>query len=352
MQKKIIIVLIVFISLVFRLLGSTLNGQEVNYLTGRPYRQESEVTGPERERYIVLARSWASKLWTTNEAYKGYFKQDYRPAWIPLPGFWTNAFVKARTWVTRNATDRMDSQERIEVEFRFDLSIKRQWERCKFEFLDDKSGRLIAVRNYFYQDPNVPYTYGVWKPLRTDGVEARRKAAEYAAMFGVSNLWDNTKFDLCSSSFDGVWIINMQARANGYPAIFPVCIKMADLPGYPLGEWYNSTCLIPTNLPTKVMLTAEDGRKKGTEYLNKYFPLKDLIPNITFVTNRLEYRIPNYNYIRPADVSGFSDPQTIPIGKYHLVWVNTFMKPKREGYYPFIQIYLDAATGEMLGGDD
>ncbi|GEM_PF-3329948 len=323
----------------------------VSPITGKPYRKASVVTGPERERYLALARSWASKLWVTNETYVGHIMQDNRPIWDPLPGFWTNTFEKCqKILVTRNATGRNIWQERITVEFQFDLAKGEK--RCKFVFWDDGSERLIAVRNYFYQDPNVPYTYGVWKPLRTNGDEARKKAAEYAAMFGVSNLWDATKFDLCSSSFDGVWSLNMQARANGYPAIFPVCIKMADLPGYPLGEWYNSTYEIPTNLPEKVVLTAEEGKRKGSEYLEQYFPLREMIPNITFVTNRLEYRIPNYNYIRPADESGFADPETIPIGSYHLVWVNTFKKPDHPGYFSFIVIYVDAVTGEMLGGDD
>lgn len=71
----------------------------VSPITGKPYRKASVVTGPERERYLALARSWASKLWVTNETYVGHIMQNNRPTWDPLPGFGQTRLKNARkTW--------------------------------------------------------------------------------------------------------------------------------------------------------------------------------------------------------------------------------------------------------------
>ena len=187
MGNKELAVTVTVIATICCLFGELKNPNSgVSPITGKPYRKASVVTGPERERYLALARSWASKLWVTNETYVGHIMQDNRPTWDPLPGFWTNTFEKCqKILVTRNATGRNIWQERITVEFQFDLAKGEK--RCKFVFWDDGSERLIAVRNYFYQDPNVPYTYGVWKPLRTNGDEARKKAEDGSFTFEQKN---------------------------------------------------------------------------------------------------------------------------------------------------------------------
>ncbi len=78
--------------------------------------------------------------------------------------------------------------------------------------------------------------------------------------------------------------------------------------------------------------------------------MKELTPKLTFHSNRLEYISPNYNYIRPADDSGFSDYEP-KWDEVALVWNNAFQKPEGTGF-PWVSIYVDAATGEMLGGCD
>jgi hypothetical protein len=56
------------------------------------------------------------------------------------------------------------------------------------------------------------------------------------------------------------------------------------------------------------VLTPEQARVKGEGYLKKYFPLRDMVHELTYVTNSLEYVSPNYNYIRPAPGhDGFSN---------------------------------------------
>lgn len=239
--------------------------------------------------------------------------------------------------------------DRIESRFAFDIADQQK--SCYFEFLNDGTDTINNFRNELYRYPNVYYNTNNYKPIHTNEREARLKAAEYAAMFGVSNLWDSTKFECRTTGFFfGVWEFNFTPVVNGYPTLYAVGIRIADLPGYPVGKWFNCLYQIPTNLTTKVVLTAEEGKRKGVEYLNKYFPLKDITPRLTFHNNRLEYIHPNYNYIRPEDETGFSEYQP-KHDEVALVWANTFKKPDGEGF-PWVTIYVDAATGEMLGGSD
>ena len=78
---------------------------------------------------------------------------------------------------------------------------------------------------------------------------------------------------------------------------------------------------------------------------------KEIVPKMTFMTNSVEYVTPNYNYIRPADGSGFSK-YVAPQGSLALVWKNYFKKPQGLSFNFPVIIYVDATTGEMLGGAD
>ena len=108
---------------------------------------------------------------------------------------------------------------------------------------------------------------------------------------------------------------------------------------------------IPKDPPTSVVLTAKQAREKAEEYLKKYYPFKELVPKMTFNTNRVEYVTPNYNYIRPADDSGFSN-YVAGKDELALVWSNYFDKPRGLAHSIPVVIYVDASTGEMLGGAD
>jgi hypothetical protein len=68
--------------------------------------------------------------------------------------------------------------------------------------------------------------------------------------------------------------------------------------------------------------------------------------------SRLEYVIPNYNYIRPADgMGGLSDyvPKRDDIA---LAWICQIGTPQGSKHKIALSVYVDAATGEMLGGSD
>ena len=117
-------------------------------------------------------------------------------------------------------------------------------------------------------------------------------------------------------------------------------------------DWHNLMLDMPENLPTKAVLTAEQARKKAEGYLKQYFPSKSVIPNLTFATNRLEYGAANYNYIRPADKSGYSN-YVANKDETTLMWKNYFDRPVSAFSNPFpVIIYVDAVIGEMLGGSD
>jgi len=221
---------------------------------------------------------------------------------------------------------------------------------CAIHFFDRRSDKIIYTCNNLYLSPNVPRGENR-KPVHTTERQAREKAAEYARVLGVPGLWDGDRHLVRSFGFfDGVWEFALTPNINGYPSLYAIGVHVADLPELPLCWWMNDTDQIPASLPTNVVLTAGQARAKGEEYLKKYFPLKELVPNLTFSTNYLEYVSPNYNYIRPADDTGFSDYKPAK-DEVALAWNNTFQKPEGTGF-PWVTIYVDAATGEMLGGAD
>jgi len=228
---------------------------------------EPQVSQEKREYYEKLARDWMKRLWVTNECFvaKNPFKR-YKPAWTRHHGVWTNEFIKNRVYTSRKPTSEAMPWNRIELRFCFDITNKTR--ECRFEFLDDGHDEVLFTHNEVYTYSDVLYSVPDYKPIHTNEQQARLKAAEYAAMFGVSDLWDKTKFELRSFGFFyGVWAFDFTPFANGYPTLYGVGIRIADLTGYPLGKWFNGLYQIPTNLPTKVALTSEEGKKKGIEYL-------------------------------------------------------------------------------------
>jgi len=308
------------------------------------------LTQRQKTHYEKLARDWVRCLWLTNDCFvaKDPFK-GYKPEWTYHSGVWTNEFFLGTVDVSYGSFSETRPWRGIEVRFYFEIANRHL--RCNFEFWGDGSDNVLMVRNDAYNYSNVFYSVPDHKPIHTNEREARLKAAEYAAMFGVNNLWDETEFEPRAFGFCyGVWEFSLTSYVNGYPTLFPISIHIADLPGYPLGLFYSGMYQIPPNLPTKVVLNAEEAKKNAIAYLKEYFPLKHLIPKLTFHSNRLEYMSPNYNYIRPADDTGFSD-YTPKYGDDTLIWNNTFKKPEGTGF-PWVSIYVDAATGDMLGGCD
>jgi hypothetical protein len=264
-----------------------------------------------------------------------------------MPKLWTNDYTTVKAMVFPDSSNEQQPwRQEVGVRFSDGNNV------CKFRFFNRKSDKVIYISNLLYDD--VPFGPGLNpKPINTTEVGARARAAEIAEMFGVSNLWDNSKFEMRAFGFvRGKWEFQLSAVINGYPSLYPLVIILTDTPGLNLCTWHNLLDDIPSNPPTNVVLTATQARGKAESYLKQYFPMKNIVPKMTFMTNNLEYVTPNYNYIRPADETGFSE-YIPPKDSISLAWRNYFKRPTGLSFSSFpVIIDVDAATGEMLGGSD
>ncbi len=203
--------------------------------------------------------------------------------------------------------------------------------------------------------------------MEYDDVE--RKIAGYAALFGVSNLWDKTRFESSGEIRPslGCWAFDAWVTTNGYRAPFHLSIAVADLPDLPLVLWSYDPYIFPSHFPTNVALTSEQAGAKALEYVENYckrffgdialyhsgtiFNKKDKV-KVGILGNRLEYVIPNYNYIRPAEGMGGLSNYIPKRDDIALAWVCQIGAPQDSEHKIPMSIYVDAATGEMLGGSD
>jgi hypothetical protein len=312
------------------LLGCALaSGKQKKYLPPEP------LTDVAKLKYEQLARGWIAKLWTN----------DYSQ-------------VKARVFPYRMWEDRPWFED-VRVELSFPLEGRKNSQSISIEFLGRTSEAVRYIDNSSYkkyvptrEEYKAP-TPQDSQPKFTTDERARKKAEEYAHLFGVTNLWDVSKFELRQFAFSqDTWRYNLTAVINGYPSLYGVTIAIADTLRMDLQHWSNISLDIPQIIPTNVVLTAEQARTKAETYLKQYFPMKEIVPKMTFMTNSLEYMTPNYNYIRPADETGFSK-YIPPKDSIALVWKNYFKRPSGLSFSSFpVIIDVDAATGEMLGGSD
>ncbi len=275
---------------------------------------------------------------------------------------WTNDCSQSKAGFRTRKVDTRPWMTSVEVSFRVDGKL------CTFQFADRETNRIVLVNNHLYRRI-ISYDGEKYRPpVHTTQARARARVSEFAALFGVSNLWDKTAFSAQSERFDSeeeTWRFDFLTIRNGYPFPDGICVAIADLPGAPLALWNNAQDDIPPDqLPTNVVLTAEQARVKALEYMAKYFPYKEAalykgqtlekgdVPEMKCYTNRLEYVIPNYNYIRPAPGKGGLSDYVAKKCEIALAWVNYLGTPKNSKYNIGATIYVDAATGEMLGGCD
>ncbi len=301
----------------------------------RSWKTES-LTAAEKACLEHAARMWIGKLWTNDysrcQARFDARRYNYSP------------------WTTH-----------VDIEFRLNGKL------CKCQFRDKNPDKLALVRNDLYAQTICHASEKTHEPVYTTEEQARARAAEYATLFGVSNLWDTSKFIPFNTVFnpsDDCWEYGLWPIRNGFLCPYGIHVSIADLPGAPLYMWHNVMSTIPPELPTNVVLTAEQARVKALEYMAKYFPYKEAalykgqtlekgdVPEMKCYTNRLEYVIPNYNYIRPAPGKGGLSDYVAKKFEIALAWVNYLGTPKNSKYNIGATIYVDAATGEMLGGTD
>lgn len=300
-------------------------------------RKLAPLSEDEKALFDGAAKTWFKRLWTNDCSQS-------------KAGFRTRK-IDTRPWMTR-----------VEVSFRVNGKL------CDFHFADRDTNRIVLVSNNLYQRI-VSYDGEKWHPpVHTTKEQARARVSEFAALFGVSNLWDKADFSVQSerfSSMEETWRFDFWTIRNGYPFPDGIYVAIADLPGAPLALWQNAQDDVPSEqLPTNVVLTAEQARVKALGYMKNYFPFhaaalykgqileKGDGLEIKCYTNMLEYIIPNYNYIRPAPGKGGLSDYVPKNREIALAWVNYLGTPEGSKYKIGAAIHVDAATGDMLGGSD
>ena len=309
--------------------------------------------------FLKKARWLGTRLWT-NTAFHVSKDLEYESPteWIDSEEFIQRFSVSE--WRADSLTNQ-DAYWRKQGIIIFSSPMTNMGEFCHFAFLRDSPQTVTWIQNKLYMYPNVPFRPDN-RPLHTTAQQVRQKALAYAALLGISNILDETRFvaNRPLSCENGEWRLYLQAVRNGFPTPCGVSMQMADLPGLPLGEWNNEVDKIPERLPTKLMIAAENAAKIAREYLDRYCAEQGMASNADFVTNSVQYVVSQMNFIKKNEC--------------RLAWVNTFQIPQHEkarlnnsipieicvcgapkswriADYLTITITLDAATGEFLKGD-
>ncbi|MDD2230820.1 MAG: hypothetical protein PHY48_15645 [Candidatus Cloacimonetes bacterium] len=259
-----------------------------------------------------------------------------------LPKLWTNDYSRFRSIYYHDDISGLDHSKYVRA------SIRNGGDVCKFTFLTEYPNKLISLYNTSYSKMSDKY---YCKPKYVTKEIAKNRAEEVSNLFGITNIWDESLYTVQYQEFDyGVWSFNLTAIINGYPSLYGVSVSIADTQETNIYRWSTTMHDIPSDLGTNVVLSAAEGCSKGTEYLRKYYPDKEAAVKATFITNKVEYITPNYHYIKENGLDEFYDGghTNRPV----LTWVNFFKNnigSKYDRHFPII-IYVDAETGEMLGG--
>lgn len=260
-----------------------------------------------------------------------------------LPQLWTNECTQLQASVYRKETVKeMPWADGIVV----NLNNENKKKRFTFNFQPGTSNVLSAAD---YEADSIRDRNNQSPPAHS-AEQAKERMREIARLFGVTNLLDPVCYQTIDVVFtEGTWKYSSRALINGYQTVyFSVDIHIMDSPGMPLCRWFNSVSRIPNNLPTNVLLTAEQAKSKGEHYLKKYFPSKERLSQIIFKGSRLEYVRPNSKWIDPKKDAACED--TRGPKDTRLAWVVYFNMPFERPIESSLPIYVDAETGEMLGG--
>ena len=186
----------------------------------------------------------------------------------------------------------------------------------------------------------------------TNRMDALRIATNYAARFGVTDLWDSQKWEWKLSDFSqGKWhFMAQRILSNATQRVysdFPVNISFYDDEDSTLCS-FGSTLFQIHNMPTNAVLTAAQGRANADALLARIG--KWPATGAEFITNRLELLHPNDVFVKPEgkDLDFNCRPER------RLIWCNYYrLQPEIPGWrkpsYPMV-VYIDAVTGEVCGG--
>ena len=317
------------------------------------------LSAEEQAPYIRLADAWARRLWTGMDYYvRGNPFDSRKPQWYPLQKYRPDLYTSGSVAAACEAPALPGSDFFDVVVYRSLITITGRRE-LRVHFLG-RSHKVSTISNALYRQHNVPYLPYVpgqpyHPPLHTSEEAVKAKMSEYAAMFGVHNLWDNAKFKQRKFQYEeGVWIYDGHFYTNGLATPYSVGLEVADLPGMPLGHFISTLDWCPTNLPSRAVLSTGQAVSKAEEYLKKYFPFKEIASRMVYDDNNwLMYVKPNYNYIHPSSDYGVGISGYVPKrDEVRLAYIVSFESTDKEDYPRAAFIYVDAVTGEMIGGAD
>jgi hypothetical protein len=185
--------------------------------------------------------------------------------------------------------------------------------------------RLVIKRNI--HDENVPNIHSESKiTIKIGGLDPRRWS------FGSCNY------------VDGGWEVWYKATVDGYVAPgFSVGLVLSDDDDMTLVRYHNSVHEWPKPRNTKASLSRKEAKELGEVYLKKHYRAQEL-GTLQFSTNRLEIITPNYAFTsRDQGDIGLTNAPT-------LAWVSVFERKDDTLTRTPVFIFVDAATGVMLGG--
>ena len=185
----------------------------------------------------------------------------------------------------------------------------------------------------------------------TNRMEALQIAARHAARFGVTDLLDPQKWEWKLRDFSqGEWSFGAErilSNATGRVCSdFIISIKFFDDADSTLSYFHSDMFQIRT-MPPNAVLTAAQGRANADAVLARSGQW--LGAGAEFITNRLEFIMPNEIFVKPGGGS-FLDYWREP----RLIWCNYYREPPEvPGWRSsnlLILVYIDAVTGEVCGG--
>lgn len=229
------------------------------------------------------------------------------------------------------------------------LKLYRDWEAIRSA---EKDGELIVRRleDARKENPTVEYPQLLDRLAKHPRREAEARARALANTVGGIDLKD---WKCMSWSFNrGQWQFSFHPFfGTRHLKIASVTVGLSDNDNLKLCEYHN-TMLEPLPAYDRVPGVIDQAKAQGLadKYLKQYYRRRDQ-PSLTFSTNTLEVVRPNYYFTDKYNENGnwlTNQPRwswTAQYGRNFSTNCFTFSKTP-------VWIYVDAETGEMLGGTE
>lgn len=229
------------------------------------------------------------------------------------------------------------------------LKLYRDWEATS---VAEKYGEAFARRlaDARKEHPTAEYPQLLDRLAEHPRREAETRARSLAGSVGGVDL---TGWQCVSWSFDGgQWVFHFQPFFAGHRLkIDSVSVRLSDAGDLKLCEYHN-TMLESLPAYDRVPDVIDQAKAQGLadKYLKQYYRRRDR-PSLTFSTNTLEVVRPNYYFTNKYDEKG-----NWLTNWPRWSWTAQYERNFSTNCFTFsgtpVWIYVDAETGEMLGGTE